>query len=277
MSSIRITETDSPYRHLEEMTISELLLNINTEDQKVAALITPVIPQISALIAAAADKMLAGGRLFYVGAGTSGRLGVLDASECPATFGVPAELVTGIIAGGNVALTQPVEFAEDSAGQGWTDLQLNNISVNDVVIGISASGTTPYVEQALKKCRENGILTGSITANPGSLVSKDSDYPVEIVTGPEFITGSTRMKAGTMQKMVLNMISTSLMIRLGRVDDNKMVNMQLTNEKLVDRGTRMVMEKLGLTDYEKAKEMLLIHGSVKKTIEDATRKKFLNP
>ena len=211
--------------------------------------------------------MLVGGRLFYIGAGTSGRLGVVDASECPPTFGVPYGLVIAIIAGGNKAITEAVEFAEDDVEQGWKDLQQHSINKKDVVIGIAASGTTPYVIAALEKCKQNQIVTGSISCNLQSPLSHAADFPIEVVVGPEFITGSTRMKSGTAQKLVLNMISTALMIQLGRVEGNRMVNMQLTNDKLVDRGIKMVMEKLNLTDYEKAKNLLLEKGSVKNVIE----------
>ncbi|MFT3912472.1 MAG: N-acetylmuramic acid 6-phosphate etherase [Ferruginibacter sp.] len=268
MSFKKITESNSPYRHLEKMTVKELLVNINTEDQKVSLVISEAIPQIEALVQAIVDKMLAGGRLFYIGAGTSGRLGIVDASECVPTYGVPPGLVIGIIAGGAAAITQPVEFAEDNAEQGWLDLLEHDIKDPDIVIGLSASGTAPYVLGALKNCREKGILTGSISCNPMAPMSQIADFPVELVTGSEFITGSTRMKAGTAQKMTLNMISTSVMIRLGRVEDNKMVNMQLTNEKLVDRGVKMVMERLGTHDYATAKQLLLQFGSVKKALEN---------
>lgn len=263
----KITEQPSKYRHLEQMPVLDLLTNINNEDKTVPGAIEKAIPQIEKLVEAAVDKMLSGGRLFYVGAGTSGRLGIVDASECPPTYGVPYGLVIGIIAGGEKAITTAVEFAEDSKEEGWSDLLKHNINQKDFVIGIAASGTTPYVIGALEKCKETGILTGSITNNPGSPLALVADYPVEVEVGPEFVTGSTRMKSGTSQKLVLNMISTSVMIQLGRVEDNKMVNMQLTNEKLVDRGTKMLMEKLKLNDYVKAKELLLKYKSVKKAVE----------
>jgi N-acetylmuramic acid 6-phosphate etherase len=267
MISERITEQPSHYRHLEKMTITELLININKEDTVVPAAVKKAIPQIEKLVEIAADKMLLGGRLFYIGAGTSGRLGIVDASECPPTYGVPKGLVIGIIAGGEKAITNAVEFAEDDKEQGWKDLLSFNVSEKDVVIGIAASGTTPYVISALEECRKKNIVTGSISCNPGSPVSAAADFPIEVVVGPEFITGSTRMKSGTAQKLVLNMISTSVMIQLGRVEDNKMVNMQLTNDKLVDRGTKMLMERIRIDDYEKAKHLLLKHGSVKKAAE----------
>jgi N-acetylmuramic acid 6-phosphate etherase len=263
---IKVTEQDSNYRHLEQMSVPELLVNINNEDKLVALAVERAIPQITNLVTALADKMLAGGRLFYIGAGTSGRLGVVDASECPPTFGVPHGLVIGVIAGGESAMFKAVEFAEDSIDDAWLDLQAYNITENDVVVGIAASGTTPFVIGALEHCRKNGIITGSISCNPNSPVSAAADYPIEVIVGPEFITGSTRMKSGTAQKLVLNMISTSVMILLGRVEDNKMVNMQLSNEKLVDRGAKMIMNALQISDYELAKKMLLKYGSVKKAV-----------
>jgi N-acetylmuramic acid 6-phosphate etherase len=268
MAFERITEKESNYHHLDKMTVTELLTNINKEDATVPAAIAKVIPQIGALVNIIADKMLMGGRLFYIGAGTSGRLGIVDASECPPTYGVPYGLVVGIIAGGNKAITEAVEFAEDDVEQGWKDLQAYNINDNDVVIGIAASGTTPYVIAALEKCRENNITTGSICCNFDAPISAAADYPIEVVVGPEFVTGSTRMKSGTAQKLVLNMISTSVMIQLGRVEDNKMVNMQLTNDKLVDRGVKMLMEKLGISDYESAKQLLITKGTVKKAMDE---------
>lgn len=268
MSFVKVTEQTSGYRHLEQMSITELLNNINKEDQTVPQAVAKVIPEIEKLVAAIADKMLAGGRLFYLGAGTSGRLGIVDASECPPTFGVPHGLVIGIIAGGDGAIRKAVEFAEDDREQGWKDLQEFNITEKDAVVGIAASGTTPYVIGALLKCRQEGIITGSICCNPGAPLSEAADYPVEVVVGPEFITGSTRMKSGTAQKLVLNMISTAVMIQLGRVEDNKMVNMQLSNDKLVDRGVKMLMERLQLKDYDTAKEWLLKAGSVRKAVEE---------
>ncbi len=268
MSFKRITEEASAYRHLEKMPVKEILSGINKEDKKVPEAIEKVIPQVEALIHAVTDKMLMGGRLFYIGAGTSGRLGIVDASECPPTYGVPPGLVIGIIAGGIKAMTEAIEYAEDDAEQGWKDLQYNYVTEKDVVIGIAASGTTPYVIGALQKCKEHGIITGSISCNPGSPLSAAAQFPIEVVVGPEFITGSTRMKSGTAQKLVLNMISTTVMIQLGRVEDNKMVNMLLTNEKIVDRGVKMVMEKTGITVYSDAKKLLFTHGSVKKAIEN---------
>lgn len=267
MAFEKITEQSSQYHHLEKMSIAELLTNINKEDQIVPAAVQKAIPQIEKLVEVVSDKMLMGGRLFYIGAGTSGRLAVVDASECPPTYGVPYGLVVGIIAGGDKAITTAVEFAEDDKLQGWKDLEAHNVSDRDVVIGIAASGTTPYVISALDECRKRGIATGSISCNPDSPVSAAADYPIEVIVGPEFVTGSTRMKSGTAQKLVLNMISTSAMIQLGRVDDNKMVNMQLTNEKLIDRGVKMLMERMHLDDYEKAKQLLLKYGSVKKATE----------
>jgi N-acetylmuramic acid 6-phosphate etherase len=266
MAFEKVTEQESHYRHLDQMTIRELLDNINREDQTVPNAIARAMPQIEALVNAVTDKMLMGGRLFYIGAGTSGRLGIVDASECPPTYGVPYGLVIGIIAGGSRAITEAVEFAEDNANQGWFDLQDHQVSEADVVVGIAASGATPYVIGALQRCRAAGIVTGSISCNPDSPVSAAADFPVEVVVGPEFVTGSTRMKSGTAQKLVLNMLSTSVMIQLGRVEDNKMVNMQLTNDKLVDRGVKMVMQQWPTTDYDAAKALLLQYGSVKKAI-----------
>ena len=263
----KVTEQESRYDHLDRMGVRELLDNINAEDKVVPLAVEKAIPSIERLVAVISDRMLAGGRLFYIGAGTSGRLGVVDASECPPTFGVPHGLVVGIIAGGENAMFKAVEFAEDSLEDGWKDLQEHDVSDKDVVVGIAASGTTPYVIAALEKCRRHGIITGSITCNPDAPVSKVADYPIEVVVGPEFVTGSTRMKSGTAQKLVLNMISTSAMIMLGRVEGNRMVNMQLSNEKLVDRGVRMVMERLPQLCYERAKELLLRHGSVKKAVD----------
>jgi len=267
----KVTEQASNYRHLEQMSIIEVLTNINKEDQSVPVAVSQAMPQIEKLVSAISDKMLAGGRLFYIGAGTSGRLGIVDASECPPTYGVPHGLVIGIIAGGEKAILEAVEFAEDSWEQGWLDLEKHFVSDKDVVVGIAASGTTPYVIGALEKCRENGIITGSISCNPNSPVSAAADFPIEVVVGPEFVTGSTRMKSGTAQKLVLNMISTAVMIQLGRVEDNKMVNMQLTNEKLVDRGVKMLMEQLPLNDYNEAKQLLLKTGSVKKALDSVVK------
>jgi N-acetylmuramic acid 6-phosphate etherase len=264
---LRITEEASPYRHQEKMSVFDLLTNINHEDQKVPAAVSEAIPSIEKLVLAITDKMLAGGRLFYIGAGTSGRLGILDASEVPPTFGMPFGLVIGVIAGGQEAIQKPVENAEDNMEDGWKDLLSHDVSDKDVVVGIAASGTTPYVIGALRECRKREITTGSISCNPSSPLSREADFPIEVVVGPEFVTGSTRMKSGTAQKLILNMISTSVMIQIGRVEDNRMVNMQLTNEKLVDRGTRMVMEKLALTDYNQARALLVKYGSVKKAIE----------
>lgn len=262
----KITEAASKYRHLEKMSVQELLINMNKEDKTVPDAVERSIPQIEALVEAIVAKMREGGRLFYIGAGTSGRLGIVDASECPPTFGVPEDWVIGLMAGGDDAIRKAVEFAEDSETQAWEDLQVYYIDSQDVVIGIAASGSTPYVVHGLRICQENGIVTGSISCNPGASVSQYADHPIEVVVGPEFVTGSTRMKAGTAQKLVLNMISTSVMIQLGRVLDNKMVDMQLSNTKLVDRGTKMITQVLNL-DYESAKEQLLQHGSVRKVLE----------
>ncbi|HTR28931.1 MAG TPA: N-acetylmuramic acid 6-phosphate etherase [Puia sp.] len=265
----KVTEEESRYHDLEKMSIHEILTGINREDRTVPEAVGNAIPQIEQLVAAVTDKLLAGGRLFYLGAGTSGRLGILDASEIPPTYGMPFDLVIGIIAGGETAIRKPVENAEDDRNQGWLDLQPFGVSAKDIVVGIAASGTTPYVSGALEQCRLRHIPTGCIVCNPGSPVAAAADYPVEVVVGPEFVTGSTRMKSGTAQKLVLNMLSTAVMIRIGRVEDNKMVNMQLTNSKLLDRGTRMVMENTGLKDYEKALQLLQSAGSVKKAVEAA--------
>jgi len=264
----KITEQPSNYRHLEKMTIGEVLTNINNEDKTVPGAVEKAIPQIKRLVGAITDKMLAGGRLFYIGAGTSGRLAVVDASECPPTYGVPYGLVIAVIAGGEDAITKAIEKAEDSFKQGWLDLKEHQINPKDVVIGIAASGTTPYVIGALEECQKRGITTGCITNNPGSPLTDVADFPIEVEVGPEFVTGSTRMKSGTSQKLILNMISTTVMIQLGRVEDNRMVNMQLTNDKLIDRGTKMIMDKLELTDYDQAKELLLKYGSVKKAVDN---------
>jgi N-acetylmuramic acid 6-phosphate etherase len=266
MMNLKPTESSSRYDGLEQMSIMELLRNINTEDRSVPLAVEAEIPAIARLAEAAADRLLGGGRMFYMGAGTSGRLGIVDASECPPTFGVPHGLVIGLIAGGDQAIRKAVEFAEDSREQAGADLEAHGVCSKDIVIGIAASGTTPYVLGAMEYCRRNGITTGSICCNPRSPLSELSDYPVAVVTGPEFVTGSTRMKAGTAQKLVLNMISTTVMIRLGRVEGNKMVNMQLSNDKLVERGTRMVSEATGLKQ-EEARSLLLKHGSVKKATE----------
>lgn len=266
----KITEASSKYRHLEQMSIGEILHNINHEDKTVPYAVERAIPQIEALVADIVARMREGGRLFYIGAGTSGRLGIVDASECPPTFGVPDDWVIGLIAGGDTAIRKSVEHAEDSITQAWEDLNMYAVGSQDVVIGIAASGSTPYVVQGLKTCQEKGILTGCITCNPGAPVTSYADHPVEVLVGPEFVTGSTRMKAGTAQKLVLNMISTTVMIQLGRVIDNKMVDMQLTNTKLVDRGVKMVMNELNIS-YEAAKVQLLEYGSIRKAI-DANRK-----
>ncbi len=262
----RVTEQDSTYIDLEKKTIFELLTNINKEDQTVALAVQKVIPQIELLAMAVTEKMQKGGRLFYIGAGTSGRLGVLDASECPPTFGVPFDWVVGIIAGGDKAIRKAVENAEDDINQAWQDLSKFNISDKDAVIGIAASGTTPYVIGGLKKANTAGVLTGCIVCNEGSPVAEEATLPVEVVVGPEFLTGSTRMKAGTAQKMVLNMLSTTVMIQLGRVKGNKMVDMQLTNHKLVDRGTKMIMTETGV-DEATATKLLDQYGSVRKAVE----------
>lgn len=261
------TEAASLYRHLENQPSRQLLTWILQEQALIPAIIEQSMDAIQQLTEAVVDHLLAGGRLFYIGAGTSGRLGVLDASECPPTFGVPPDLVQGLIAGGKEALFRAVEFAEDHPDQGWLDLQAAGIQAADFVIGISASGSTPYVLEALRKCQEAGILTGSVVCNRYSPIARASDFPVELETGPEFLTGSTRMKAGTAQKIVLTMLSTTLMIRLGRVADNHLVNMQLSNEKLIERGVSLLMQESNLSDPAEARRLLLLHGSVKKAIQ----------
>ena len=262
----KITEQSSHYDHLEKMATSEILEAINSEDQLVAEAVHKVIPQIEALVNAIEPRMKQGGRLFYVGAGTSGRLGVLDASELPPTFGVSPDWVVGMIAGGDEALRRAVEHAEDDASQGWLDLEQYKPSAEDSVIGIAASGTTPYVIGAIEQARKHGLLTGCITSNPNTPLAAAAEYPIETIVGPEFVTGSSRMKSGTAQKMVLNMISTTLMIKMGRVRGNRMVKMQLTNEKLIDRGTRMIAESLNIP-YDEARARLLEEGSVDKVLK----------
>jgi N-acetylmuramic acid 6-phosphate etherase len=264
--NISITESSSNFENLDKMTVKELLTNINQEDSKVHIAVREAIPQIEKLVTGIVTRMKKGGRIFYLGAGTSGRLGVLDASEVPPTFGVPDTMVLGLIAGGEVALRKAVESAEDDPNKAWKELEIYNINSKDTVIGIAASGTTPYVIGGINKARENGILTGCITCNPVSKLVEATEIPVVVVVGPEFITGSTRLKAGTAQKMVLNMITTTVMIKLGRVKGNKMVNMQLTNKKLIERGTRMIVEELNI-QRDAARILLMQHGSVKKALE----------
>jgi N-acetylmuramic acid 6-phosphate etherase len=261
------TERESYYKNLEQLSVLEILENINREDKTVPLAVEKALPQIEQLAIITAAQMKKGGRLFYIGAGTSGRLGVVDASECPPTFGVPFDMVVGIIAGGDTAIRKAVEFAEDDTEQAWKDLLDFNITDKDVVVGIAASGTTPYVIGGLKTARQNNIVTGCIVCNSGSPVAAEAQYPVEVVTGPEFLTGSTRMKAGTAQKLVLNMLSTSVMIQLGRVKGNKMVDMQLSNNKLVNRGARMVMEETGLNEDDAA-ALLKKHGSVRNAVNN---------
>jgi len=264
------TETESYYKNLQEFTLSELLANINQEDQAVPLAVKKCLSQIEPLAAAIIEKMRTGGRLFYIGAGTSGRLGILDASECPPTFGISYDLVIGIIAGGDTAIRRAVENAEDDAEQAWKDLQQFKANAGDVVVGISASGTTPYVLGGLKAANANGITTGCIVCNPDSPIAKTAGFPIEVIPGPEFLTGSTRMKAGTAQKMVLNMLTTSTMIRLGKVFGNKMVDMQLTNKKLQKRGVRMIVKETGI-DEKTAESLLKQYGSVRKVIEAVKR------
>jgi len=262
----RTTENNSLYRHLDKMSTAELLYNINTEDHKVAEAVKAIIPDIENAVDKIYSLMKEGGRLFYIGAGTSGRLGIVDASECPPTFGVPHDWVIGLMAGGDSAMRKAVEFAEDDKDLAIADLKSYSISSADIVIGIAASGTTPYVIGGLQYCQDNNIATCCITCNSGAPLIEHADFPMVCVVGPEFVTGSTRMKAGTAQKLILNMVSTSVMIKLGRVVDNKMVDMQLSNDKLVDRGTKMIMEQTDLT-YEEANALLLKHGSVRGGLE----------
>ena len=260
------TEKESHYNNLEKMSVKELLTNINKEDQTVPQAVEQSIPQIEALVNVTVEKMEEGGRLFYIGAGTSGRLGILDASECPPTFGVPFDWIVGLIAGGDTAIRRAVEFAEDDEQQAWKDLQEHSINDKDIILGIAASGTTPYVIGGLKAANKAGITTGCLVCNSNTPVAKEAKFPIEVITGPEFVTGSTRMKAGTAQKLVLNMLSTSIMIKLGRVKGNKMVDMQLTNHKLFNRGARIIMQETGVSQ-EKANELLEKFGSVRKAIE----------
>ncbi|WMI67645.1 N-acetylmuramic acid 6-phosphate etherase [Mangrovimonas sp. YM274] len=267
MEFIKTTEQDSNYNNLEAMSLSGLLVNINAEDKTVPLAVEKALPQIEALVSQIVAKLKDGGRLFYIGAGTSGRLGILDASECPPTFGVPHDLVIGLIAGGDSAIRKAVEFAEDSTTQAWEDLSKYKISSKDVVVGIAASGTTPYVISGLEQCNQHNIITGCITCNHQSPLSKTAQFPIEVIVGPEFVTGSSRMKAGTAQKLVLNMITTSTMIQLGRIKGNKMVDMQLSNDKLVNRGTRMLMEELQISE-DKAQELLSKYKNVRTAIEN---------
>lgn len=266
MDFLKTTESESKYDHLEKMSVFELLRNINDEDKTIAHSVEKSLPQIEALTKIVINKLKDGGRLFYIGAGTSGRLGIVDASECPPTFGVSQDLFIGLIAGGDTAIRKAVEFAEDSTNQGWDDLIEHNISEKDIVIGIAASGTTPYVIGALQKCNDENIATGGITCNQGSPLAITAKFPVVVTVGSEFVTGSSRMKAGTAQKMVLNMISTATMIQLGRVKGNKMVDMQLSNNKLVERGIKMIQSELEISE-EEAKQLLEKHKNVRTAIE----------
>ncbi len=266
MTFVKITEQDSLYDNLEDKSVHEIVTDINREDAKVAEAVRRALPAIEKLVTAIVSRMKGGGRIFYIGAGTSGRLGVLDASEIPPTFGMDPSWVVGIIAGGDGALRSAVENAEDDTRRGWYDLQRFNIGTKDTVIGIAASGTTPYVIGALRSARQHGILTASITSNPDSPVAAEAEIPIEMIVGPEYVTGSSRMKSGTGQKMICNMITTAVMIKMGRVKGNKMVNMQLTNAKLIDRGSRMLCDDLGL-DYDQARRLLLMSGSVSRAVD----------
>lgn len=262
---MKTTETDSYYDNLDKMNLKDILISINNEDKKVPIEIEKIIPQVESLVNAVLVKLSKGGRLFYIGAGTSGRLGILDAAECPPTFGIENKII-GIIAGGERALTHAVENAEDDVDAGWNDLLKHTVSPDDFVIGISSSGATPYIAGALYKCNQHSIETGSITCNHDAPISKEAKYPVEVIVGPEFVTGSTRMKAGTAEKLILNMISTSLMIKLGRVRGNKMIDMQLVNSKLIERGIKIIQDSLNI-NYEGAKDLLIKCGSVRKSLE----------
>lgn len=273
MTFTKTTEQPSHYDSLENMPVHELLAHINAEDKTVPQAVEKALPQIERLVSEVVGKLKNGGRLFYIGAGTSGRLGIVDASECPPTFGVPHDLVNGLIAGGDKAIRRAVENAEDDVNQAWKDLQQHDISEKDVVIGIAASGTTPYVIGGLEQCNQRNIITGCITCNAGSPLALTAQFPVVVVVGPEFVTGSSRMKAGTAQKLVLNMISTATMIQLGRVKGNKMVDMQLSNNKLVDRGVRMIMGEIPVT-YEEAAVLLVTYGSVRKAVDHFNAEKF---
>ena len=267
MTFVKITEQASLYNNLEDKSVHEILIDINNEDKKVAEAVEKAIPAIDKLVSQIVPRMKKGGRIFYIGAGTSGRLGVLDASEIPPTFGMPPTYVIGLIAGGDHALRNPVEGAEDNVAAGWADLEAFNANELDTVIGIAASGTTPYVVGGLREARKRGLLTASISSNPDSPIAQEAEIAIEMIVGPEYVTGSSRMKSGTGQKMICNMITTTTMIKMGRVKGNKMVNMQLSNAKLVDRGTRMIVEELGL-EYDEAQRLLLLHGSVKKAVDE---------
>lgn len=264
---MKVTEQSSNYANLDQMSTLELLQNMNREDKTVPMAVEKCIPQIEKLVEGIVERMKRGGRLFYLGAGTSGRLGILDASEIPPTYGAPFDLIIGLIAGGDTAIRKAVENAEDDFKAGWEDMQPYRVGENDVVVGIAASGSTPYVIGACREARSRGILTACITCNPGAAIAEEVEIPIVAVVGPEFVTGSTRMKSGTAQKLILNMISTSAMIRMGHVKGNKMVDMQLSNAKLVDRGTRMIMDEAKITDYEYAKSLLIEHGSVRNAVD----------
>ncbi|MBQ0122499.1 MAG: N-acetylmuramic acid 6-phosphate etherase [Bacteroidales bacterium] len=269
---MKVTEQSSNYSNLDKMTTRELLEGMNSEDRKVPVAVAQAIPQIEILVDGIVDRMGRGGRVFYMGAGTSGRLGVLDASEIPPTYGAPFDLFYGVMCGGDTAIRKAAEGAEDDRDQGWKDLEPFNITKEDTIIGIAASGSTPYVIGVLEEARKRGLLTGCITCNPDSAVAAVAEVPIVAIVGPEFVTGSTRMKSGTAQKLILNMISTSVMIRTGHVRGNRMVDMALTNKKLVDRGTRMIMAEAGIEDYELANSLLLKYGSVRKAVDSYLEK-----
>ncbi|MGX5817224.1 N-acetylmuramic acid 6-phosphate etherase [Chitinophaga lutea] len=272
MNMLKVTEEPSRYRHLEKMTIEELTANINREDQLVALAVEKALPSLNTLIHAVVDKLKQGGRMFYLGAGSGGRLSVLDVIEMPTTYGVPKGLLNAVLAGGADKLVEAREEKEDDTEDGWRQLQALQAGKNDIVIGISASGTTPFVLAGLQQCRAHGILTGCIVSNPGTPIAAAADFPVEVITGPEFVSGSTRMKCGTAQKMIFDIISTTTMIQLGRVEDNRMVNVALINDKIVDRAVKMLMAKAGIDDYEAAKKLLIEQGSVRKALDHLSQR-----
>lgn len=276
MNMLKVTEEPSRYRHLEKMTIEEITANINQEDKLVALAVEKALPQLNPLIHAVVNKLRKGGKLFYLGAGSGGRLSVLDVIEMPTTYGVPKGLLNAVLAGGTDHLVEALEEKEDDTEDGWRQLQELQISKDDIAIGISASGTTPFVLEGLKECREHGITTGCIVSNPGSPIAAEADFPVEVITGPEFVSGSTRMKCGTAQKMIFDIISTTTMIQLGRVEDNRMVNVALINNKIIDRAVKMLMSKARIQDYEAAKKLLIAHGSVRKALDHLSERNTEN-
>lgn len=276
MNMLKVTEEPSRYRHLEKMTIEEITASINQEDKLVALAVEKALPQLNPLIHAVVNKLRKGGKLFYLGAGSGGRLSVLDVIEMPTTYGVPKGLLNAVLAGGTDHLVEALEEKEDDTEEGWRQLQELHIGKDDIAIGISASGTTPFVLEGLKECRKHGITTGCIVSNPGSPIAAEADFPVEVITGPEFVSGSTRMKCGTAQKMIFDIISTTTMIQLGRVEDNRMVNVALINNKIIDRAVKMLMSKARIQDYEAAKKLLIAHGSVRKALDHLSERNTEN-